>query len=61
VAGSFEVGQTIGLGDVRGEIVALQSAATVLRTEDGRLVVRVPNHLLLESMVVVDDPAAAAG
>lgn len=60
MAGSFEVGQTIGLGDVRGEIVALQSAATVLRTEDGRLV-RVPNHLLLESMVVVDDPAAAAG
>ncbi len=57
VGGAFELGQTIGLGDVRGEIVAFESAATVLRTEEGRRV-RVPNHLLLESMVVVEEPAA---
>jgi hypothetical protein len=53
VTGVFSVGQTIGVGGIRGEIVALESAATVLRTDEGRML-RVPNHLLLESVVTLD-------
>ena len=54
VGTSYDVGQTISLdGQVRGEIVALEGAATVLRTDDGRTV-RVPNHLLVESIVIVE-------
>jgi small-conductance mechanosensitive channel len=53
VGASFTVGQTISLDDVSGEIVALETAAAVLRTPDGRTV-RVPNHLLLESVVAVE-------
>ncbi len=52
VRGAFEVGQTVSMDGWSGEIVALEGAATVLRTEDGRTL-RVPNHLLLESVVVV--------
>jgi small-conductance mechanosensitive channel len=53
VASSFEVGQRISVGDVTGEIVALDTASAVLRTTEGQTV-RVPNHLLLESIVAVD-------
>jgi small-conductance mechanosensitive channel len=56
VGDSFELGQTISVGGVRGEIAAFQSAATVLRAEDGGTV-RVPNSLLLESIVTVDGEA----
>jgi small-conductance mechanosensitive channel len=52
VRGSLSVGQTISVGDVRGEITAIEPAATVLRTSDGDEV-RVPNHLLVETMVRV--------
>jgi small-conductance mechanosensitive channel len=51
VRGAFEVGQTIEVGDLRGRIVAIDADATVLGTDDGR--VRVPNHMLLESVVRV--------
>ena len=51
--GAFGVGQRIRVGDVHGEIRSLGSAAVVLRAEDGRLV-RVPNSMLLESVVVHD-------
>ena len=37
---AFNVGQTIGLGELDGQIVAIEPEATVLGTEDG--VVRVP-------------------
>ena len=53
VTGAFSVGQTIGVEGIHGEIVALESAATVLRTDEGRML-RVPNHLLLESVVTLD-------
>jgi small-conductance mechanosensitive channel len=53
VGASFALGQTISLEDVSGEIVALEPAATILRTGEGRTV-RVPNHLLLESIVTVE-------
>jgi small-conductance mechanosensitive channel len=52
VRGAHAVGQTISVGDVRGEVRAIESAATVLRTADGDDV-RVPNHLLLEQVVRV--------
>jgi small-conductance mechanosensitive channel len=52
VRGAHDVGQTISVSDVRGEIRAIEPAATVLRTADGEDV-RVPNHLLIESVVRV--------
>jgi small-conductance mechanosensitive channel len=48
---AYEVGQTIQVGEWRGRIVAIEPDATVLGTDDGR--VRVPNHVLLESVVRV--------
>jgi MFS family permease len=54
VSGAFRVGQTITVDGVRGEIITLESAATVVRTDDGRTL-RLPNHLLLESVVTVDE------
>ena len=53
VRGSFDIGQTVAVGDVRGEITRIESAATILRTPDGRTV-HVPNHMLLESVVTID-------
>jgi len=58
VGGSYRIGQTIAVEGIRGEIVALESAATVLRSDDGNTL-RVPNHLLLESVVAVDEPPTA--
>ena len=50
--GAYEVGQRVSFGDVRGEIVSIETAMTVLRTEAGETV-RVPNNLLLNSVVTV--------
>jgi len=49
---AYEPGQTISVGDVRGQIVAIETAATVLRTSTGETV-HVPNDLLLRSVVTV--------
>jgi small-conductance mechanosensitive channel len=54
VAGSYRVGDTIAVSGVRGEIVAFEGAATVLRTDEGSTV-RVPNQLLLDSIVVTEE------
>jgi small-conductance mechanosensitive channel len=48
----FEVGQTIRVGDVRGRIVRIDTAATTLH--EGGETIRVPNSLLVESIVVVE-------
>jgi hypothetical protein len=48
----FEVGQTIRVGDIRGEIVSIEAAATTLKA--GTETVRVPNSLLVERMVFVE-------
>ena len=48
----FAVGQTIRVGDVRGEIVSIESAATTLRS--GSETIRIPNSLLVERMVFVE-------
>jgi small-conductance mechanosensitive channel len=61
VKGPYEVGQTISVGDHRGEIVALDATAVVLDGGGGRRL-RVPNRLLLDSVVTVHDaPPADAG
>ena len=52
VRGSFEPGQEIGFGDVRGTVVAVEAASTVLRGDRGETI-RVPNQLLLSSVVTV--------
>ncbi len=46
----FEVGQTVRVADARGTIVRIDSAATTL--QDGEEFIRVPNHLLVEHVVV---------
>ena len=57
--GAYDEGQVISFGEVRGEIVALETAATVLRTADGDTV-RVPNDMLLSSIVRVHDGAQSS-
>ena len=52
VSGAYRVGQTISIGDVQGEITRLDPTAAVLRTPEG-MTVRVPNHLLLSSVVTL--------
>ena len=53
VSASFDLGQVVSVGDLRGRIVELDSAATILEVEGGR--VRVPNHLLVEAPVTIHD------
>jgi small-conductance mechanosensitive channel len=48
----FEVGQTIRVDDMRGEIVRIDGAATTLRT--GEEMIRIPNSILVERIVVVE-------
>ena len=53
VSSAFALGQRIAVDSVEGEIVAFEPVALVVRRADGRIV-RVPNHLLLESLVTTD-------
>jgi small-conductance mechanosensitive channel len=55
LASSLRVGETITVGDLTGEIESFGSAAILLRTPTSTL--RIPNHLLLESVVEVHDDA----
>jgi small-conductance mechanosensitive channel len=50
----FAVGQTIRVGDLRGEIVRIDAAATTLRS--GEDTIRVPNSVLVERIVTVEAP-----
>jgi small-conductance mechanosensitive channel len=56
VAGTFRVGERITVGDVTGVISALEPVSIVLRDGDGTSI-RIPNHLLLESVVRVHGSA----
>jgi small-conductance mechanosensitive channel len=59
VRGAFEIGQTIRVGELRGRILAIDPDATVIETDEGR--VRVPNHMLLESVVTIyGEPTSGA-
>ena len=48
----YAIGQTIGFGDVRGRITAIESTSTVLEDRRGNTL-RVPNHLLMETVVTI--------
>ncbi len=50
---AYQAGQVISFGDVRGRIESIDTAATVLSTEEGT--VRVPNNMLLGSVVTVHE------
>jgi len=50
----FEVGQTIRVGDVRGEILRMDAAAVTLRSGDETI--RVPNSIIVERIVVIEEP-----
>lgn len=54
VRATYTPGQTISVDGTRGEIVSIESAATVLRTSLG-VTVRVPNHVMVESVVELYD------
>jgi small-conductance mechanosensitive channel len=56
VAASLQVGERISVDGLGGEILAFEGSATLLRTESGDTL-RVPNQLLLESVVTVHDRA----
>jgi hypothetical protein len=51
----FAVGQTIRVGDVRGEILRIDAAALTLQAGDETI--RVPNHVVVEQIVVIEGPA----
>jgi hypothetical protein len=48
----FEVGQTIRVGEMRGEIIRIDGAATTLKAGDDAI--RIPNSILVEQIVVVE-------
>jgi small-conductance mechanosensitive channel len=52
VGTAFSVGQEITIRGHRGQIVAIEGASTVLGTDNGTSV-RIPNHLFLETDVLV--------
>jgi len=54
----YAIGQEIGFGEVRGRVTAIENISTVLDTGDGRSI-RVPNHLLMETVVTVYQPTEA--
>ncbi|HET6864783.1 MAG TPA: mechanosensitive ion channel domain-containing protein [Solirubrobacteraceae bacterium] len=58
----YHVGQEIAFGEVRGRITRIHSTSTMLDAGEGRSI-RVPNHLLIDSIVTIyaDDRNADAG
>jgi hypothetical protein len=48
----FAVGQTIRVGDVRGEILRIDSAAVTLSAGDETI--RIPNNVVVEEIVVIE-------
>ena len=52
VEGSFEVGQQVSVGGVRGTIAAIEATSTLLDTPEGDQV-RVPNSQLIASVVTL--------
>jgi small-conductance mechanosensitive channel len=58
VRSAFSEGQMIRVDDVRGSIERIEPSATVLRTETETI--RVPNHVLIERTVVIEEGGEAA-
>jgi small-conductance mechanosensitive channel len=48
----FAAGETIRLGELRGTIEQIDSTATTLRAGEERI--RIPNHVLIEGVVIVE-------
>jgi small-conductance mechanosensitive channel len=55
----YRVGQEIAFGDVRGRITRILSTSTMLETGEGSSI-RVPNHLLIDSVVTIYAPEQRA-
>jgi small-conductance mechanosensitive channel len=53
----FRAGQTIRVGDLRGEIVRIDGAATTLKS--GKDTIRIPNSMLVERVVIVEGAESA--
>jgi small-conductance mechanosensitive channel len=53
VRAAFSEGQVIRVDDVRGRVERIEPSATVLRTETETI--RVPNHVLIQKTVVIED------
>lgn len=56
----FEVGQRISVGEVSGQILSIEAASTIVETDEGGRV-RVPNHLLLDSVVAIGEERPEGG
>lgn len=54
----FAVGQTIRVGDVRGEILKIDAAAVTLSAGDETI--RIPNNVVVEQIVVIERSAPPA-
>jgi hypothetical protein len=48
----FEIGQTIRVDDVRGEILRIDAAAVTLKAGDETI--RIPNSIMVERIVVIE-------
>ena len=58
VRAAFDEGQMIRIDDIRGRVERIEPSATVLRTPTETI--RVPNHVLLDRTVVIEDDEDAA-
>ena len=54
----FAAGETIRVGELRGTIEQIDSAATTLRAGTERI--RIPNHMLIEGVVIVEGSEPSA-
>jgi len=52
IGNAYSVGDQIEVAGFSGRISRIESAATVLEADDGRAI-RIPNQMLLESVVTV--------
>lgn len=59
VRAAFDEGQVIRVDDIRGRVERIEPSATVLRTETETI--RVPNHVLIDRTVVIEDDAPEDG
>src|SRR3954462_6704679 len=58
VRAAFSEGQMIRIDDIRGRVERIEPSATVLRTPTETI--RVPNHVLLDRTVVIEDEGGGA-
>ncbi|MEA2384381.1 MAG: hypothetical protein QOH72_4352 [Solirubrobacteraceae bacterium] len=56
VRAAYSEGQMIRVDDIRGRVERIEPSATVLRTETETI--RVPNHVLIDRTVVIEDEGA---